>query len=199
MNGIQWRSQLRQDRFVALMFDGLRDGSFVDIGAGHPEQMSNTVVLEREFGWRGILCDIENADALQRERAKENIVLRDALLFQRSDWNANLGKIADDAWFIDFLSLDIEPADATLEVMVRLPMDMFRFRIAMIEHDCYRDEDGPLRRELVRTYMAWRGYLLVCELGSVDHGQIEDWYIHQESGFTIKKANEVLKAMEMIA
>lgn len=199
MNSIQWRSQLRQDRFVALMFDGLRDGRFVDIGAGHPEQISNTVVLEREFGWRGILCDIEHADALQRERAAENAILRDALLFQRSDWNASLGKIADDDGFIDLLSLDIEPPDATLEVMVRLPMDRFRFRIAMIEHDCYRDENGPLRRELVRTYMAWRGYLLVCELGSASHGQIEDWYIHQESGFTLEKARGVLKAMEMIA
>lgn len=199
MNGIQWRSQLQQDRFVALMFDGLRDGSFVDIGAGHPEQISNTVVLEREFGWRGILCDIEHADALQRERAAENAVLRDALLFQRSDWNAILGKIADDDGFIDFLSLDIEPPDATLEVMVRLPMDRFRFRIASIEHDFYRDENGALRRELVRTYMAWRGYLFVCEVGCSNHGPIEDWYIHQESGLTLEKARDVLKSMEMIA
>ena len=199
MNGIQWRSQLRQDLFVALMFDGLRDGSFVDIGAGHPEQISNTVVLEREFGWSGILCDIEHGDALRRERGKDNIVLYDALRFERSNWNAYLEMIQDDDGFIEFLSLDIEPPDATLEVMVRLPMDKFRFRIAMIEHDCYRDENGPLRRELVRTYMAWRGYLLVCELGSASHGQIEDWYIHQESGFTLEKARGVLKAMEMIA
>lgn len=199
MNGIQWRSQLRQDRFVALLFDGLRDGTFVDIGAGNPEQMSNTVVLEREFGWSGILCDIEHGDALRRERGKDNIVLYDALRFERSNWNDYLQMIEDDDGFIDFLSLDIEPPDATLEVMVRLPMDRSRFRVAMIEHDCYRDQDGPLRRELVRTYMAWRGYLLVCELGSVSHGQIEDWYIHQESGFTLEKARGVLKAMEMIA
>lgn len=199
MNGIQWRSQLQQDRFVALMFEGLLDGTFVDIGAGHPEQISNTVVLEREFGWRGILCDIEHGDALRRERDKDNIVLYDALRFERSNWNAYLEMIEDDDGFIDFLSLDIEPPDATLEVMVRLPMDRFRFRIASIEHDFYRDENGALRRELVRTYMAWRGYLFVCEVGCSNHGPIEDWYIHQESGLTLEKARGVLKAMEMIA
>jgi hypothetical protein len=197
MTEIVWRSQLKQDRFVALMLDGKRAGTFVDIGAGEPECISNTVVLEREFGWRGILCDIEHADALAERRSPHNEVLRDALALNRSDWSELFSEIAEDG-FLDYLSLDIEPPDATLEVMLRLPLDLHRFRIATVEHDCYRDENGNLRRELVRTYMAWRGYLLVCELGATGHGPVEDWYIHQESGLTLSKGLEVLKAMEMV-
>lgn len=51
------RAQLKQD-IAALACNGFkRNGYFVDIGAAEPVNSSNTVMLEREFGWHGICCE----------------------------------------------------------------------------------------------------------------------------------------------
>jgi hypothetical protein len=211
---IAWRSQMKQDRFVAALLDGKRDGTFVDIGAGHPEQISNTVVLEREFGWRGLCCDIAHYDELRAHRPTA-IVMKDALVPTTRDWADHFLSVerileheqrAAHPWswskmktltgWIDYLSLDLEPPELTIEVLLRLPAD-YKFRVATVEHDEYRDENGPLRKELVRTLMAWRGYLLVAEIGAKDYGPIKDWFIHQESGITIEHAAKVLREMEI--
>ena len=51
------RSQLRQDLFVLVALGLRRDGFFVDVGAAHPSRLSNTVLLERSFGWNGVLAE----------------------------------------------------------------------------------------------------------------------------------------------
>lgn len=49
--------QLLQDVMCALVHGGKRDGYFVEIGVGDGEKFSNTLLLERDFGWRGILAE----------------------------------------------------------------------------------------------------------------------------------------------
>jgi hypothetical protein len=61
-----------------MLLEGKRNGTYFDIGAGDPEQISNTCVLERSFGWRGVLCDIEHEARLGANRAG-NYVHGDAL------------------------------------------------------------------------------------------------------------------------
>jgi FkbM family methyltransferase len=51
------RSQIFQDLFVLYSLGEKRDGYFVEFGAGNGEFLSNTVVLERSFGWRGIVAE----------------------------------------------------------------------------------------------------------------------------------------------
>ena len=64
------KAQLKQD-MAALVCTGFkRGGFFIDIGAADPVQSSNTVMLERSFGWTGI-C------------AEPNPVFHDALRAQR--------------------------------------------------------------------------------------------------------------------
>jgi FkbM family methyltransferase len=48
-------SQLFQDLFVVFCLKGKRNGFFVEFGAANGIELSNTVVLERNFEWRGIL------------------------------------------------------------------------------------------------------------------------------------------------
>jgi FkbM family methyltransferase len=64
------RSQFRQDLFVLHVLQELRGGFFVEFGAANGENLSNTVLLEREFGWRGICAEPSRQwhEALERNR-----------------------------------------------------------------------------------------------------------------------------------
>lgn len=51
------RSQIRQDLFVLSTLNFKREGFFVEFGATNGVDLSNTWLLEREFGWTGILAE----------------------------------------------------------------------------------------------------------------------------------------------
>ena len=168
-------SQLLQDRF-ALLCCGDKPGVYADIGAGEPELISNTVLLERDYGWTGLLCDIEHQDRLRAERT--GVVFGDAL---EVDWDKELSAIARDGW-IDFLSLDLEPPNLTIKVLLMLPLDKIRFRCACVEHDYYRDEQGITRATIVHEVMASHGYRKVRSVKMFYNNDpksiyLEDWWV----------------------
>ncbi|MGD1845535.1 MAG: FkbM family methyltransferase [Salibacteraceae bacterium] len=51
------KAQLRQDLYVLLQLDFKREGYFVEFGATNGQVLSNTHLLEKEFGWTGILAE----------------------------------------------------------------------------------------------------------------------------------------------
>ena len=51
------KSQLFQDIFVLTVLREKRNGFFVEFGAGDGVTFSNTYMLEKEFGWTGILAE----------------------------------------------------------------------------------------------------------------------------------------------
>lgn len=51
------KSQLLQDIFVLTVLREKRNGFFVEFGAGDGVNFSNTYMLEKKFGWTGILAE----------------------------------------------------------------------------------------------------------------------------------------------
>lgn len=51
------KGQLRQDIFALVETDFMREGYFVEFGAASGMKLSNTYLLEKEFGWKGILAE----------------------------------------------------------------------------------------------------------------------------------------------
>lgn len=67
-------SQKGQDRWVIeRAAASQRDGYFVEVGAGDGRTHSNTFVLERDFGWTGLLIEPNPgfADAIRKYRSSE--------------------------------------------------------------------------------------------------------------------------------
>jgi FkbM family methyltransferase len=75
------QSQLRQDVY-ALQCNGFkRDGYFVEFGATNGVNLNNTWLLEKAFGWRGIVA--EPARGWQKELAEN----RDCVIDHRCVWS----------------------------------------------------------------------------------------------------------------
>lgn len=71
-------SQLCQDLFVLERHDFKRAGYFVEFGATNGRELSNTWILESEFGWTGILAEPAKTwrEALIRNRPKSTLDFR---------------------------------------------------------------------------------------------------------------------------
>jgi FkbM family methyltransferase len=50
-------AQLMQDLFVLYHLQGKRNGYFVEFGATDGVSINNTILLEREYGWSGVLAE----------------------------------------------------------------------------------------------------------------------------------------------
>jgi FkbM family methyltransferase len=63
-------AQLLQDLLVVFLLGGKRNGFFVEVGAANGIDFSNSFILERDFGWNGILVEPARGwhDMLKRNR-----------------------------------------------------------------------------------------------------------------------------------
>src|SRR5665213_3608674 len=57
INFMRSHAQLFQDLLVVFVLKGKRDGYFVEFGATNGSDLSNTLILERDFQWKGILAE----------------------------------------------------------------------------------------------------------------------------------------------
>ncbi len=180
-------SQAMQDAFVAFCRDKKRDGTYVDLGAGHYANGSNTFRLATEYGWSGIAAEKDEALAAEYRRTRwRDTFFNDALDPSVPD---AIRALAGSEGIIDFLSLDLEPPELTLSCLVGLPLEDVRFAVICCEHDVYRRPRSI--KNAMRGILEGYGYVRVVEdvrmlgTGQTDDGRtiwhlvpVEDWWVH---------------------
>ncbi len=165
-------SQAFQDLFVLTMLDGKKGGKYLEIGANDPIVLSNSCLLETQFGWKGISLEYQAAlvDAFNVQRS--NVCYQcDAQIF---DWYSAIKR---KRWSgqIDYLSVDCEPAQVTFNAAKNLPFDICRFSVITYEHDVYHDDCGA--REKSREFFDSMGYQRVVSDVCNGGNPYEDWYV----------------------
>jgi len=165
-------SQAGQDLFVIDMLSNKNNGFYLEIGASHPFESSNTFLLESCLNWNGISIEIDEATANTFNLFRKNKAINcdatnvDFITLFRE--NA-VPKV------LDYLSLDIEPAENTFKALLSLPMNDYRFAVITYEHDRYVSGDKFMN--LSRDYLTMLGYTLVFPNVKFRGRDFEDWYI----------------------
>lgn len=164
-----FKSQIGQDAFILEQLGPITNGTFLDIGAHDPIHLSNTYVLEKQLNWRGIVVDIEGyyKPKWDIERPRSKFIVANAL---DVDW---LKELRDNNMpsVIDYLNVDLDPPQVTMQAMMRLPFDQYVFKVITFETDYYRDITTQTPS---REFLQNRGYRLVKSVNEQD-----DWYVHE--------------------
>ncbi len=174
-------SQAWQDLFVLTMLDGKRDGSYVEIGANHPCNGSNTFTLNRYFNFNGLSIDIEDFSSYWLEsRPLCNFICADATTVDYK----NLFDKSNISTQTDYLQIDVDPPEISLQVLKRLPLDTHRFSVITFETDVWQGDTSVAEES--RRILKSHGYQLVVKNvaccnkdndGKLTWYPFEDWWV----------------------
>jgi len=165
------KSSMLQESFVISMTKEKKDGFYVELGSGDPYIESNTVLLESEFGWKGLALEIEKsvAEKYNSSNRTNKCINANALEFDYKTYfkKNNFPKN------IDFLQIDIDGHDFgnCLLALVALPMLEYRFSVIVIEHDISQNYKRASMRDAQREILSSLGYKLIGQTNN------EDWWV----------------------
>ena len=165
-------SQSMQDLFVLTMLNGKKNGVYVEIGGDQPISISNTYLLEKEFGWMGVSFELDGDKVSYFNTIRRNkCICADAstydykFLFDQRNYPKQ----------IDYLQLDIDPAEGTLEALKKMPLDDYRFSVITYETDVYSSGADIQDEEI--SILESLGYQLVSKNVKCEGNPYEDWWI----------------------
>ena len=172
-------SQLGQDVFVENILKYKKNGIFLDIGGGEPIKINNTYLLEKHYNWSGISIDNNSDYKIQWDTSDRNpsgFVVHDALTL---DYNKIISSLLSTNKIdrIDYLSIDMEPPEVTLDVLLKFPIETCRFSVITFEHDLYRNNLHILKQS--RELFEKNNYKLVVS----NINNQEDWWIDSSYDF----------------
>jgi hypothetical protein len=168
-------SQVGQDDFVIQTLNHKNNGVYVEIGAYHSIDISNTYMLEKDYGWTGVSFEIvqDRVNEFNLNRVNK-CYIGDATVFDYESLfdRLNLPKQ------IDYLQVDIEPAENSLKALFALPLEKYRFSVITFEHDLYVSPNNMAIKNKQKELLYGLGYELVREdaSGHPDY-PFEDWWI----------------------
>jgi hypothetical protein len=165
-------SDAGQDILVCILLDYKKGGTYVEVGSQDPLKNNNTFLLESQFNWRGLAFELRGMYSyFYNWRRRNRCIQSDATII-------DYRRLLEDARFptrIDFLQVDIEPAKATLEALLKIPHEKYRFSIIIFEHDFY--QNGPEIRDRSRDFLVKLGYHLLIGDVMISGKPFEDWWI----------------------
>jgi len=165
-------SQSMQDMFVLSMLNGKRNGVYVEIGADLPRIVNNTYLLESEFDWLGVSFELDGNKVSYFNTIRENkCQCQDATRFDYDVLFVERNYPPQ----IDYLSVDIDPAEQTLRALQKLPWDKYRFSVITFETDIWHD-GADVQDEQIK-FLEGLGYEMVVRNVANENNPYEDWWI----------------------
>ena len=165
-------SQSMQDMFVLMALDGKKNGVYVELGADLPRIINNTYLLESEFDWSGVSFEYDPEKVTFFNTIRRNKCICDdattfdyKFLFEERNYPKQ----------IDYLQLDLDPAEGTLAALKHLPLDDYRFTAITYETDVYRAGADVQDEEI--EYLKSYGYELVVRNVANEGNPYEDWWV----------------------
>jgi len=167
-----------QEGFILNILDSKREGYYVELGAYHSSNGSNTYLLEKEYDWKGVSFEIRDEWRKEFKENRSNPCMGDALSFNYISYfeENNFPKQ------IDFLQVDIDAGYddlgkpvgnpyLTLHGLLAVPLNQYRFSIITFEHDANMYWRNIAMRDVQREILDSLGYSLVVR---TEH---EDWWV----------------------
>ena len=173
---------LGQESFVLNILKEKTDGYYVELGAFHSKNGSNTWLLENAYNWKGLALDVvpDFVEEINSNR-KNGCVLADATTFDYRKYfeENNFPKQ------IDYLQVDIDSGyddkgnpvgnpNQSLLGLIALPLNVYRFSVITFEHDLISDYKAAPMRDAQREILSSLGYKLIQK-----HA-FEDWWVDPE-------------------
>ncbi len=179
-NLIKGRGQAGQDVFVQWVLKKKVGGYFLEIGSNDPIQINNSYVLEKEYGWKGIMVEYDSRYLKRylQERPTAIHVMEDAT---EVDYEEVLGELNPPQKVIDYLQIDLEVSnDSTMGALKQVEKTMmagYKYAVVTFEHDMYQYVNNDTRarsRSIFENY----GYVRVFSDIKNDGLPFEDWYVY---------------------
>jgi hypothetical protein len=167
-------SQSLQDIFTLSVLDGKRNGTYLEIGGADGIGINNTYLLESQYDWTGLAFEwLEPGWQSYVSKRKNPCLMEDAT-------KADYAKLFVDYNFpnqIDFLQVDIEPAQQTLDSLKAIPHDKYRFSVICFETAIYLGQDPHVQQEQI-DLLDSLGYVMVAKnVSNVGNDPFEDWWV----------------------
>jgi hypothetical protein len=149
-------------------FQDRRGGVFLDVGAGHFRNESNTYYLEKELGWSGVAVDALPEYAADYRAHRPRTSASEAFTVQKGERGAGrevptatLRRVLEEAGVarIDYLSMDIELAE---------PKALAGFDIRRYQPELVCIEVHPEVRQQIFDFFARNGYVVVGKYLRID-------------------------------
>ena len=188
-------SQIFQDLFVIYVSNIKKSGSFIEIGVGNGKDLSNTYLLEKKYGWRGILCEpdernFKNIEDTRNSKLVKSLIsenCNDNVKFylnedpyssstnknERTKKQIYTNSICLNHLFekfklkdVDYISIDTEGNE--YEILKNFNFDRYKVRIFTIEHNFNKN-----KRYKIKKLLKNNGYKNVLRF--ISH--MDDWYV----------------------
>lgn len=174
-----WNDRSNQEEFILDLLGNKKNGYYVELGAFHSTNGSNTYRLEKEFDWTGVSFEIVPEFHKEISENRTNpCILGDATQFNYINYfeENNFPKQ------IDYLQVDIDAGYAmdgrpvgnpylTLHGLLAVPLNSYRFTVITFEHDANMYWRNIAMRDVQREILDSLGYSLVVRSES------EDWWV----------------------